>query len=100
MEGIEGGLGVDHQEQAGHEFCFRPAQWCAGSKKVCGNATEKSTVRKTNLANCTFGSNREIKVKDQGVPSRGIEERFLDFAFRRVRRSERGRKNVGLLSSE
>jgi len=31
---------------------------------------------------------------------RRIEERFLDCAGRRVRRSERGRKNVGLLRSE
>jgi len=31
---------------------------------------------------------------------RGIEERFLDCAGRRVRRSERGRKDVGLLRSE
>jgi hypothetical protein len=31
---------------------------------------------------------------------KGIEERFLDCAGRRVRSSERGRKNVGLLRSQ
>src|SRR5271165_192935 len=48
------------------------------------------------------GHKKEIYRQCAGLIERrrGIEERFLDCAGRRVRRSERGRKNVGLLRPE